>query len=148
MQDQFPEGPDGPETTPRSSVVTPSFGSQPSHRSASDRNLEISPRHSDTLPPSQPEISDHGSTLDNQGAPGSSPMSVSPLLSNNPQMQSNQQMPATSHTPHTILPPYPPTGPPLPSDIAPPRDDQETEVIIAVLGVTGTTHKYSRSAVH
>lgn len=148
MQYRVTEGSDGPETNPQSSAVTPSFGSQPSHRSASESNLENSPQHSDTRPPSHPEMSGHGPTLDNQGAPGSSPMSVSPLLSNNPQMQSNQQMPATSPTPHTILPPYPPPGPPLPSDVVPLSDDQEREVIIAVMGATGNTHKYSRPAVH
>ncbi|PUU76908.1 P-loop containing nucleoside triphosphate hydrolase protein [Tuber borchii] len=51
-------------------------------------------------------------------------------------------MPATSPTPHTVLPPYLPTGPPLPSDIVPLRDDQEREVIIAVMGVTGTGKSY------
>ena len=148
MQYRVTEGSDGHETNPQSLVVTPSFGSQPSHRSASDSNLEISPRHSDTRPPSHSEISDHQPTLDNQGAPGSSPVSVSPLSSNNPQMQSNQQMSATSSIPHTILLPYPPTGPPLPSDIVPLRDDQEREVIIPVMGATGNTHKYSKPVVH
>lgn len=148
MQHRETEGPDGSEMNPQSSVVTLSFGSQPSHHSASDSNPEIPPRHSDTRPPSLSEISDHRPTLDNQGAPGSLPMSGSPLLSDNPQIQSNQQIPATPPTPHTILPPYPPTGPPLPSDIVPLRDDQEREVIIAVMGVTGDTYKCSKPAVH
>ena len=93
MQDQFPEGSHGPDTSPQSLIVTHNLGSQSSHRLASDGNLETSPQRPGTQFPSHPQISDHQLTLDNLGALSSPPISAGSLSSDNPQMHNHQQMP-------------------------------------------------------
>ena len=59
----------------------------------------------------------------------------------------NTEIPATPSMSHTTAPPRSSAGSPSLSAVIPPTGDPEKEIIIAVIGVTGNTHKYSKRVV-
>ena len=110
-------------------------------------NTELSnPPISESPPPNYQSIDTRHITPAQTQAYSPTPLRI-PLASNTNIQSPNEGMLVTPPMSHPTPAAYPPGGPPLPSTVVPPTGDSGKEIIIAVMGVTGNTHEYSKPAV-